>query len=152
MSQPALPPEAVPQSSRGAQMAAAAHAGGAPIPSRSASLEVRSQQPEPALERLPVSQSLPVPASADVEQALVQRAEALLQLRDISSARLLLERAAEAGNPRALLLIAQSYDPDVLDGWRVRGIRGDIAKANEWYARARAAGVSGADQRPRTGR
>jgi hypothetical protein len=67
----------------------------------------------------------------------LERAEALLKDRDISGARLLLERAVQMGSARGAFLLAQTYDPAMLAQWQVRGIGGDAAKAQELYAKAR---------------
>jgi hypothetical protein len=69
---------------------------------------------------------------------LVERADALLRRGDVSGARLLLERALDDGDARAVLLLAQSFDPQVLSALGVRGMRGDLAKAEELRAKARA--------------
>ena len=44
----------------------------------------------------------------------MNRAKILVAAGDISPARLLLERAAEAQEPTAALMLARTYDPDVL--------------------------------------
>jgi hypothetical protein len=80
--------------------------------------------------------SSPHLSSAD-EQRLLGRAEALLRVRDVSGARLLLERAAERGSAQGILLLAQTYDPDVLSQWRVLGISGDPEKARKLYEKSR---------------
>jgi TPR repeat protein len=63
---------------------------------------------------------------------------------DISSARLLLERAMSAGDAKAAFLLAQTYDPRALRAWNVRGMRGDPDRARELYARARQSGFASA--------
>jgi len=87
------------------------------------------------------------PSTAPNEQRLIERAESLLKMSDISGARLILDRAMAAGSARAAFLLAQTYDPRVLDEWRVVGIKGDPAKAQELYARAQAGGIREAGQR-----
>jgi hypothetical protein len=57
---------------------------------------------------------------------------------DIVGARLLLERASEAEDVRAIVLLAETYDPRALSRLGVLGLRGDADKAEELYARARA--------------
>jgi hypothetical protein len=69
---------------------------------------------------------------------LVTRAEALLRTGDVSGARLLLERASQAGDTGAMMLLGETYDPRVLASLGAIGVRGDILKAEELYARARA--------------
>jgi hypothetical protein len=71
-----------------------------------------------------------------VESPLISRAGALLRSGDVSGARLLLERASEAGDIPAILLLAESFDPQFLATLRVRGIRGDLSRAEELRARA----------------
>lgn len=81
------------------------------------------------------------------EDRLVARAEDLLHKGDVSGARLLLERSLAAGNARAAFLMAETFDPNVLSKLQVLGIRGDVAKAQEFYARARDLGVAQAGER-----
>jgi hypothetical protein len=94
-----------------------------------------------------IVQAPAVPSTAPNEQRLIERAETLLKMSDISGARLILERAMSAGSARAAYLLAQTYDPRVLDEWRVVGLKGDPAKAQELYARAQAGGIREAGQR-----
>ena len=51
---------------------------------------------------------------ADELAALLKRAKGLLEIGDITSARLLLERAADAQEAEAALMLAGTYDPQVL--------------------------------------
>jgi hypothetical protein len=76
------------------------------------------------------------PASND--NPLLKRAAALMRSGDIVGARLLLERASEADDVRAIVLLAETYDPRALSRLGVLGLRGDLHKAEELYARARA--------------
>jgi hypothetical protein len=71
------------------------------------------------------------------DNPVTKRAETLLQNGDVSAARLILERAARDGDPRAVFLLAETYDPQVLKQRGVIGIRGNAAKAEELYALAR---------------
>jgi TPR repeat protein len=66
---------------------------------------------------------------------------------DIAGARLYLERAAEAGDVRALMVLGQSYDPATLSRMGALGIKGDAAKARDYYAKALAAGMGAARER-----
>jgi len=89
-------------------------------------------------------------APADVPKAderLTIRAEELFHKGDVSGARLLLERALSDGNARAAFLLAETFDPNVLSRMGVLGIRGDSAKAREFYAQARAMGIAQAGER-----
>src|SRR4030095_13050103 len=59
---------------------------------------------------------------AETLAALMTRAKALLALGDIAAARLLLERAADAQDASAAFLLAQTYDPAVLEVRDTRSI------------------------------
>jgi len=78
---------------------------------------------------------------------LMNRAKILVAAGDISSARLLLERAAEAQEPTAALMLARTYDPDVLRTENVRNIIPDPALARIWYQRAAQLGSADAQRR-----
>jgi hypothetical protein len=78
---------------------------------------------------------------------LMQRAKAMLAVGDISSARLLLERAAEAPDANAALMLAQTYDPQVLGASDVRSVVPEPAKARIWYQKAALLGSADAQRR-----
>ena len=67
---------------------------------------------------------------------LLKRAMGLITIGDIAAARLLLERAADAQEASAALLLAQTYDPAVLGTPDARSITPDQAKARDWYRKA----------------
>lgn len=66
---------------------------------------------------------------------------------DIAGARLYLERAAESGDVRALLVLGETYDPATLVRMGALGIRGEAVKARDYYAKALAAGMGLARER-----
>lgn len=66
---------------------------------------------------------------------------------DIAAARALLRRAAEAGDPRALVALGDTYDPATLSRLGALGLKGDEKLARTYYSRAVAAGVGGARER-----
>ncbi|MFJ7440448.1 hypothetical protein ACIQW5_22610 [Methylorubrum thiocyanatum] len=76
---------------------------------------------------------------------LVERARGLIRLGDISGARLLLERAQARNASNATFLLAQTWDPDMLRRWNVRGLRADPDLARSLYAKA--AGQNRTDER-----
>ena len=78
---------------------------------------------------------------------LLTRAKGLIAVGDIAPARLLLERAAEAQEASAALLLAQTYDPAVLGTQDMRSITPDPAKARDWYQKAARFGSLDAKQR-----
>jgi hypothetical protein len=52
------------------------------------------------------------------------------------AARLVLQRAAEAGDARAALMLAGTYDPIMLEKLGIQGLASDIAVARtEWNMR-----------------
>jgi hypothetical protein len=79
--------------------------------------------------------------------ALLKRAKSLIAVGDIAPARLLLERAADAQEASAALLLAQTYDPGVLGTQDMRSITPDPAKARDWYQKAARYGSRDAQQR-----
>ncbi|WP_456839354.1 hypothetical protein [Bradyrhizobium sp. USDA 4486] len=81
------------------------------------------------------------------EERLLARASALLRQADINGARGLLEYVLTHGSAQAAFMLAQTYDPHMLQSWDVRGVTGDSAKARELYERARAGGIRDADGR-----
>jgi len=66
---------------------------------------------------------------------------------DVAGARAFLERASEDGDRRALMVLGDTYDPATLTRLGAVGIRGDAARARDYYGRALAAGVGAARER-----
>ncbi len=66
---------------------------------------------------------------------------------DIATARAFFVSAAEAGDARALVALGDTFDPVTLTRLGVLGLKGDGAKAHDYYARALAAGAAGARER-----
>ncbi|HEX5778501.1 MAG TPA: hypothetical protein VFY21_06635 [Xanthobacteraceae bacterium] len=79
--------------------------------------------------------------------AMLKRGEELLMQGDIASARLLLQRAADAQDARAAFALAASYDPIELKRLGVLGAAPDVAKARDWYERAKQYGSREAPKR-----
>jgi hypothetical protein len=69
--------------------------------------------------------------------ALLRRGEDLMASGDFAAARLVLERAAEAGDAHAALTLAQIYDPTMPEKHKTHGFSSDAAIASYWYQRAR---------------
>lgn len=84
---------------------------------------------------------------ADEVAALLKRAKGLIAIGDIAPARLLLQRAADAQEAGAALLLAQTYDPAVLGTQDMRSITPDPALARDWYRTAARLGSLDAKQR-----
>lgn len=77
------------------------------------------------------------PHSDDTEiTAMIKRGKDLLMSGDIASARLLLRRAADAGNAEAALALGATFDPLIIRRLGAVGMRPDIEQARQWYQRA----------------
>ncbi|MGA7995169.1 MAG: hypothetical protein WCA28_09685 [Bradyrhizobium sp.] len=123
---------------------------------RSAQQNQGQVQPDPAPVAAPALVAAVTPAApptlarrldADELAMLMTRAKGMIAVGDIASARLLLERAAEAQEASAALLLAQTYDPAVLGTQDMRSITPDPAMARDWYQKAARLGSSDARQR-----
>lgn len=106
--------------------------------------------PQPAPEqRLSAAPPPPQLLQVDPEEVgrLVKRGQQLLQSGDIAPARLMLQRAAMAGNAQAALILGGTYDPDVLREAGVLGFAANPEKAREWYQKALELGAAEASRR-----
>ncbi|RXH24422.1 hypothetical protein XH99_27225 [Bradyrhizobium nanningense] len=110
-----------------------------------AQVPVQTPAPAPAAQPAP-----PEPVrtlDAETLAGLMTRARSLIGVGDIAAARLLLERAANAKDATAALLLAQTYDPAVLGTSDARSVIADVAAALDWYQRAASLGSAEARQR-----
>jgi TPR repeat protein len=64
---------------------------------------------------------------------LMRRGHAMRDAGDVSAARLLFRRAAEAGSAAAATALGKTYDPDSLNGTGARTIGADRTAAMHWY-------------------
>jgi hypothetical protein len=105
------------------------------------------RQPPPAV--APVAVAAPPVRRLDPDElaTLLKRAKGLIAIGDIAPARLLLERAADAQEASAALMLAQTYDPAVLGTPDTRSITPDPAMARDWYQKAARLGSLDAKQR-----
>ena len=87
-----------------------------------------------------------LPLPAEQITALLTRGDAFVRTRDIASARLFYERAADAGNGRAALRMGESFDRAFLDSIGIYRMIGDRQLALSWYRRARDLGDTEAAQ------
>ena len=83
----------------------------------------------------------------DEVAGLLKRAKGMLAIGDIASARLLLERAADAQEAEAALMLGTTYDPLVVGNRDMRSIMPDPAMARQWYQKAAALGSADARRR-----
>jgi len=82
--------------------------------------------------------------SADDIAILRKQGDAYVAVGDFAGARVVLQRAAEAGDAAAALALGATFDPVVLSRFGVKGLAPDSAKAALWYDRARALGLTNA--------
>jgi hypothetical protein len=80
---------------------------------------------------------------------LLHRGQEMFETGDLAGARLLLQRAADAGDARAAFALGASYDPLVLEQIGVFGVAADVAKARAWYEKATEYGSTEAPKRLR---
>jgi hypothetical protein len=77
----------------------------------------------------------------------LRRADGLIASGDIAAARLVLRRAAEGGDARSAMTLAETYDPAILGKLGVHGVVPDLAMARGWYEKAKKFGAKEATQR-----
>ena len=97
----------------------------------------------------PERQEKLTPEQRDRALRLVKRGDEQLAEGGIAQARLLYERAAEAGLAQGAMSMAATYDAAELGRLGVRGLQPDRAAAMRWYERARQLGAADAEQRLR---
>jgi hypothetical protein len=74
---------------------------------------------------------------------IIRRGEELMSTGDAAAARLMYQRAAEAGDATAAFRLAETYDPTL----RSSGLAPDLDRAHTWYARAKDLGSAQASER-----
>ena len=124
---------------------------------REASREVAAVTPAAPVVAVAPAVREPVPVTREAAPArridpdelavLLKRAKSLLAIGDITSARLLLERAADAQEAEAALMLAGTYDPQVLGSQDLRSVTPDPAAARVWYQKAAQLGSADAKRR-----
>jgi TPR repeat protein len=106
-------------------------------------LEAPSTIASPAGRKAPAQPAFSVAEIA----TLLARGDSLFATGDVVSARLLYERAADAGEAGAAVRLGETFDPSFLEDPRLRGVRGDPGTAAFWYRRARDLGATGVASR-----
>jgi hypothetical protein len=129
--------------------------GPTPVDARGAANEVTSldavRRPMPSARPISPSSASRPPASADNASEIAAKMKIGAELMangDITAARMMFERPAEAGEAAAAFALAETYDPVVLRRLRLRGgIAPDVALARRWYEKARDLGSIAAPER-----
>ena len=123
-------------------------AGGPPNPATILRAGVPLQAPPDAAEpRAPAPTT--TPQDRERAQRLMMKGDAQLEDGNVSAARLLYERAAEAGLAQAAMALAATFDAAEFARLKLRGVEADPKEARRWYERARQLGAAGADERLR---
>ncbi len=120
------------------------------------------REPEPAVREAVAPAPVPEPGSEPVvreaaapagdpalARVLMRRGDALLEIGDISAARLAYARAATVGSAVAATAVGRTYDPGFIALIGGRGIAGDVARAAQWYRRGVEMGDAAAAMRLR---
>jgi hypothetical protein len=78
---------------------------------------------------------------------LIKQGEQFAAAGDLVTARILFQRAAEAGDATAAMALGATYDPNVLAKLGVVGMGADVEKARSWYRKAESFGSAEASRR-----
>jgi hypothetical protein len=113
-----------------------------------ASVPVVVARDPPSNTAIPAATAAP-PSLPAVEVAeLLARGDGYLGKGDVTSARLFYERAADAGSGQGAMRLGATFDPSFLGRAGLVGTRGDQAKADMWYQRARGLDTAAAAREP----
>ena len=110
-------------------------------------------EPEPTPEPKAVAPvaSAPPPQQQQLSETdlrrLADKAAQAMRDGDVYGARLILEKSVEGGDARALLTLAETYDPRALARMNAKSVKPDPARARALYAQALEKGVTGARAR-----
>jgi len=90
------------------------------------------------------------PEQRQAMASLVARGKKLLRDGDFSSARLILQRAADAGEADAAFTLGSTYDPSILAQLGIRSPVANVDLARTWYEKAQEFGSTEASSRLKT--
>jgi hypothetical protein len=111
-------------------------------PSSSESATVAMSQPAATGAGSPPSSKAVRTLDPDELKFLTRQGEQFASAGDLVTARVLFQRAAEAGDATAAMALGLTYDPNVLAKLGVTGMRADVEKARSWYQRAESQGLA----------
>jgi hypothetical protein len=140
---------AMPDGRAAAATPLAARPTGAPAPVAAAppaATPVAALPPAPAPEPMIPGDAILRLDPSEIASA-IKRADELIASGDLAAARLVLRRAANAGDARAAMTLAGTYDPVILEKLGVHGFVPDVAMARAWYEKAKKFGSAEAPQR-----
>ena len=101
---------------------------------------------EPGTQASPSSKTIRT-LDPDEIKVLVKQGEQFAAAGDLVGARVVLQRAAEAGDSTAAMALGATYDPVVLAKIGVVGFSADVEQARSWYRKAESLGSSEATRR-----
>jgi hypothetical protein len=109
----------------------------------------RTETDSTAPRETPTQATSATPRRLDREEIayLLKRGEELVAAGQLGPARLVLRRAAEAGDSSAAFALAMTYDPVLLRARVVVGVAPDDAMARAWYEKAKELGSIDAPRR-----
>jgi hypothetical protein len=88
--------------------------------------------------------------SRPVFEPELDEARRRIEAGDVLGARDALATAAAARSPRALFAMAETYDPNLLAAWGIRGVSADADRARALYTASLLLGHDGAEARLET--
>jgi hypothetical protein len=120
-----------------------------PPPARALERETVAKLPAPAAEAPSAGRPAAAPRtmSQDDIVLLIKQGEQFIAAGDVVTARIVFQRAAEAGDPNAAVALGATYDPTVLARLGVVGMGADVEKARSWYQKAESLGSPEASRR-----
>jgi hypothetical protein len=113
--------------------------GSSPRPASGAETSPRAGVPsvaEPLADETPSQGGTAVVLDPEEIKPLIDRGRQFFDAGDVAAARLLFNRAANAGDVTATVAMGTTYDPAVLGSRGVRGILADPQRARSWYEKA----------------
>lgn len=120
-----------------------------------ASQPARSSEGETVATLQPAEPGAQLPPASKATHALdpeeiklfMQQGEQFIAAGDVVTARIVFQRAAEAGDANAAMALGATYDPTVLAKLGVAGLGADVEKARTWYQKAERLGSTEATRR-----
>jgi hypothetical protein len=97
--------------------------------------------------QIPAGSKAPRALDSDEIKLLIKQGERFAAAGDLVSARVVLQRAAQAGDATAAMALGATYDPIVLAKIGVMGLSADVEQARSWYQKAESLGSSEATRR-----
>jgi hypothetical protein len=117
-------------------------------PARSSEGEtVAMVQPGEAGTQVPLASKVTRVLDPEEIKLLVKQGEQFIAAGDVVTARIVFQRAAEAGDAGAAVALGGTYDPIVLAKLGVMGLGADVERARTWYQKAESLGSAEATRR-----